>query len=190
MDAAVRAMAGFRSIMDGYGVVACRAVATSAVREAANADIFLDRVRVRTGITIDVIDGSEESRFTYLATRERLRNHPAAEAEHALLLEVGGGSADLTRLERMQPTQSGVYPLGAIRLRQMLASWHGPHEQRIRLLTRAHRQRRLRRRAGASAWRGDGRDRAWQRHPLRRRQARRAGRRLPHGAARFSSCPS
>ena len=36
----------------------------------------------------------------------------------------------------MQPTQSGVYPLGAIRLRQMLASWHGPHEQRIRLLTR------------------------------------------------------
>ena len=136
MDAAVRAFAGFRSIMDGYGVVACRAVATSAVREAANADIFLDRVRVRTGITIDVIDGSEESRFTYLATRERLRNHPVAEAEHALLLEVGGGSADLTRLERMQPTQSGVYPIGAIRLRQMLASWHGPHEQRIRLLTR------------------------------------------------------
>ena len=85
-----------------------RAVATSAVREAENSDTFLDRVRVRTGINVEIIDGSEESRLTYMATRERLINHPVAKAQHAVLVEVGGGSADLTRLERMQPKQSGV----------------------------------------------------------------------------------
>jgi len=135
-EAVIRALEGFRRIMDGYGVQRVRAVATSAVREAENSDTFLDRVRVRTGINVEIIDGSEESRLTYMATRERLINHPVAKAQHAVLVEVGGGSADLTRLERMQPKQSGVYPLGAIRLRQSLASWHGRHEQRIRLLNR------------------------------------------------------
>jgi exopolyphosphatase/guanosine-5'-triphosphate,3'-diphosphate pyrophosphatase len=135
-DAVIRALEGFRRIMEGYGVQRVRAVATSAVREAENSDTFVDRVRVRTGINIEIIDGSEESRLTYLATRERLIDHPVAKAAHAVLVEVGGGSADLTRLERMQPKQSGVYPLGAIRLRQSLASWHGRHEQRIRLLNR------------------------------------------------------
>jgi exopolyphosphatase/guanosine-5'-triphosphate,3'-diphosphate pyrophosphatase len=136
IDAAVRALGGFVRIMDGYRVSRVRAVATSAVREAANADTFLDRVRLRTGLDVEIIDGSEESRLTYLAVRDAIGWHPGFSASNALLVEVGGGSVGITRLEHGQPTQSGVYPLGAIRLRQRLATWHGPHEQRIRLLTR------------------------------------------------------
>jgi len=48
--------------MDEYGAKRYRAIATSAVREAANADTFLDRVQIRTGLQIEIIDGSEESR--------------------------------------------------------------------------------------------------------------------------------
>jgi exopolyphosphatase/guanosine-5'-triphosphate,3'-diphosphate pyrophosphatase len=136
LEAALRALDGFRRMMDAYGVADYRAVATSAVREAGNAEMFLDRVQVRTGIRIDVIDGTEESRLTYLAVRERLKSHPALAGPHALLVEVGGGSADLTFLEDDRPKHSGVYPLGSIRMRQSLAAWHGAHEQRIRLLTR------------------------------------------------------
>jgi exopolyphosphatase / guanosine-5'-triphosphate,3'-diphosphate pyrophosphatase len=136
IDRAVRALSGFLRITDGYRVAEIRAVATSAVREAANADTFLDRVRVRTGLIVDVIDGSEESRLTYLAVQAGLRGHAALDAPSALLVEVGGGSVDLTLLDRGQPMHSGVYPLGAIRLRQRLATWHGPHQQRIRLLKR------------------------------------------------------
>lgn len=136
MEAAVRALRGFRRIMDGYGAIMTRTVATSAVREAVNADIFIDRIRVRTGIDVEIIDGAEEIRLTYLAIRERLRDHPAAHAGHAVLFEVGGGSLVVTRLDHLQPRQSAVYPLGAIRLRQSLASWHGRHEQRVALLGR------------------------------------------------------
>src|SRR5262249_1641498 len=96
IDAAVRALDGFRHIMDGYEVSHIRAVATSAVREAANADTFLDRVRVRTGLDVEIIDGSEESRLTYLAVREGLQNHAVLSVAHAVLVEVGGGSVDLT----------------------------------------------------------------------------------------------
>ena len=134
-DAAVRALSGFRRMMDDYGVTRVRAVATSAVREAANCDTFLDRVRVRTGVEIEVIDGSEESRLTYLAVRDGLAGHAALAAPATLLVEVGGGSVDVTRLENGQPVQAGVFPLGAIRLRQRLGVWFGSHEQRIRLLT-------------------------------------------------------
>ena len=49
MEAALQALDGFKRLMDGYRVQRYRAVATSAVREAANADTFLDRVSVRTG---------------------------------------------------------------------------------------------------------------------------------------------
>ena len=49
IEATLRALEGFRRIMDSYGVVRYRAVATSAVREAVNRDTFLDRVRLRTG---------------------------------------------------------------------------------------------------------------------------------------------
>jgi exopolyphosphatase/guanosine-5'-triphosphate,3'-diphosphate pyrophosphatase len=136
IEATLKALEGFRRIMDTYGVVRYRAVATSAVREASNADAFLDRVRLRTGIDVEVIDGSEENRLTYMAVRNRLKDHPALQDGQALLVEVGGGSADISYLRKGQPTNSGTYPLGSIRMRQALASWQGSHEQGARLLVR------------------------------------------------------
>jgi exopolyphosphatase/guanosine-5'-triphosphate,3'-diphosphate pyrophosphatase len=136
MDAALRALEGFRKIMDGYGVVRYRAVATSAVREAANRDSFLDRVRLRTGLEVEIIDGSEENRLTYLAVREALRGNAVLTSGNTVLVEVGGGSGDISFLRNGEPVQSGTYALGAIRMRQSLAAYHGSHEQGMRLLRR------------------------------------------------------
>jgi exopolyphosphatase/guanosine-5'-triphosphate,3'-diphosphate pyrophosphatase len=136
MEAALRALEGFRKIMDGYGVVHYRAVATSAVREAANRDSFLDRVRLRTGLEVEIIDGSEENRLTYLAVSAALQGHEALASGNALLVEVGGGSGDLSFLRAGEPVQSGTYGLGAIRMRQSLASYHGSYAQGLRLLRR------------------------------------------------------
>ncbi len=136
IEATLRALEGFRRIMDTYGVERYRAVATSAVREAQNADAFLDRIRLRTGLDVEVIDGSEENRLTYIAVRDRLKDHPALVDGASLLVEVGGGSADISFLRNGQPIQSGTYPLGSIRMRQILTNWHGSHEQATRLLVR------------------------------------------------------
>src|SRR6187200_464262 len=96
VDAALEALDGFRHIMNGYGVADIRAVATSAVREARNADMVLDRIHGRTGIRFEIINEAEESRLVYLAVRDALRRHPAFKAARALLIEVGGGSTGLT----------------------------------------------------------------------------------------------
>jgi exopolyphosphatase / guanosine-5'-triphosphate,3'-diphosphate pyrophosphatase len=133
-DAALAALQGFRKVIDGYGVQQVRAVATSAVREARNADAFLDRIRTRTGISFDIINEAEESRLSFLAVQ-----HSAARAftgEWTLLAEVGGGSTSLTLLRRGQPIRSGVYALGAIRLRQQLELWKHSHDLQRVLLKR------------------------------------------------------
>jgi len=136
MQATVRVLKGFRRIMEGYGVVRCRAAATSAVREASNRDSFLDRVRLRTGIEVEVIDGPEENRLTYLAVREVLGEHEMLRRGNTLLVEVGGGSADISFLRAGEPVFSGTYALGSIRMRQALASWRGTHDRRVLLLRR------------------------------------------------------
>ena len=122
--------------MDTYGVERSRAVATSALREAQNRDTVLDRIKLRTGIDLEVIDGPEENRLTYIAVREALRGHLALRSQSTLLVEIGGGSADLSFLRGGQPRHSGTYALGSVRMRQSLASWKGSHEQWVRLLQR------------------------------------------------------
>jgi exopolyphosphatase/guanosine-5'-triphosphate,3'-diphosphate pyrophosphatase len=136
-DATLRAVEGFRAIMDQYGVQQVRAVATSAVREARNGDPFLDRVRGRTGIAFETINEAEESRLVYLAVRHALGAHPALTGAWGLLTEVGGGSTSLMLLQRGLPYRSGVYALGAVRLRQRLDLRRHRHELQITLLKRS-----------------------------------------------------
>ncbi|MDP3939945.1 MAG: hypothetical protein Q8R92_17645, partial [Deltaproteobacteria bacterium] len=136
LEATLKAMEGFRHIMDTYGVARCRAVATNAIREASNSETVLDRIRLRTGIEVEVIDGAEENRLTYMAVRRVMGTHDALQHGNTLIVEVGGGNADISFLRDGEPAVSGNYPLGALRMRQIHASWHGPHEQRVRLLAR------------------------------------------------------
>ena len=133
-DAAVAALEGFRQVIDSYRVREIRAVATSAVREARNRDVFLDRLRRRTGITFEVINEAEESRLAFLAVSGA--RGEAAAGDCTLLAEVGGGSTSLTLLRRGQPVRSGVYALGAIRLRQQLELWKHAHDLQLVLLKR------------------------------------------------------
>lgn len=136
VEATLQAIEGFRAIMDTFGVVRYRAVATSALREASNRDTVLDRIRVRTGIDVEVIDGSEENRLTYLAVRESLKSLPEMARETCLVAEVGGGSADLSTLHGGEPAHSGTYAIGSIRLRQSFAAFQGTPAHFERLILR------------------------------------------------------
>jgi len=134
VDAVLTALDGFRHLMNDYGVRQIRAVATSAVREARNSEMVLDRIRGRTGITFEIINEAEESRLVYLAVRQVLRGQAAFRSARALLVEVGGGSTSAMLLRRGQPNRSGVYALGAVRMRQQLDLRSQNHELQISLL--------------------------------------------------------
>jgi exopolyphosphatase/guanosine-5'-triphosphate,3'-diphosphate pyrophosphatase len=137
IETALAALDNFRHIVESYGVTQVRAVATSAVREARNVDLFLDRIQRRTHFAFDIIDEAEESRLLFLAVKHELRRWPALRGAWTLLTEVGGGSTSLTMLRRGQPNRSGVYALGAVRLRQQLGLRGLPHEVQLSLLRRS-----------------------------------------------------
>ncbi len=128
-DECVTVLRSFREILQQYQIIEenqIRAVATSAVREAANRDAFLDRVYVATGINVDVIDEAETNRITYLAVRGLINSEPSLNKNETLIVEVGGGNTEVLLLKRGQVSYSHTYHLGSLRLREMLEDYRAP----------------------------------------------------------------
>ncbi len=136
MRAACEALRDFKKVMDTYGVARYRAVATSAVRESANSDTFLDRILMSTGLDVEIIDGPEENRLTYSAILESLGDTVDLGKGKSLIVEVSGGSTDVTILDGDKLLQSGTFGLGSIRLRAELSHGVGSHDQQVRLMKR------------------------------------------------------
>ncbi|MDQ3644063.1 MAG: Ppx/GppA family phosphatase [Actinomycetota bacterium] len=85
-----RCLARYRKVADGHRPNRTIAVATSAVRDAANGPQFQEAVRERSGFELRIIPGEEEARLTFLgATAGR-----AAGSESVLVIDIGGGSTE------------------------------------------------------------------------------------------------
>lgn len=124
----------FRQTLAEYGVndvSAVRAVATSAVREAANRDAFLDRVYMATHIPVVCLEDVDLSRLTYLAVTDLLRRTRSPRPWNKLVVEVGGGSTEVLLMQRDQVTFSESYRLGSLRMRETLETYRtAPHRVR------------------------------------------------------------
>lgn len=86
--------------------------ATSAVREATNADEVLARVKAETGVDLPVLSGDDEARLTFLAARRWF----GWSAGKLLLLDIGGGSLEIAYGIDEDPDAAVSLPLGAGRL--------------------------------------------------------------------------
>lgn len=106
--------------------------ATSAVREATNADDVLARVQTETGVELQVLTGAEEARLTFLAARRWF----GWSVGKLLVLDIGGGSLEIAYGIDEEPDAAVSLPLGAGRL---TASWlpgDPPDPEDIRALRR------------------------------------------------------
>ena len=121
MRAAVSILRDFRRALGQYRIERLRAVATSAVREATNADTFLDRIYMATGLDVEVIPTMEESRVTVSSVLEALRGTVDLSRGQALIADVGGGNTLLTVLRQGKIVASQAARLGAVRLLESLA---------------------------------------------------------------------
>lgn len=106
--------------------------ATSAVREASNADQVLTRVRDETGVDLQVLSGEDEARLTFLAARRWF----GWSAGRLLLLDIGGGSLEIAYGIDEQPDAAVSLPLGAGRLTNAWLPGDPPDPQDVRALRR------------------------------------------------------
>ena len=112
MRAALQALTKFRRLAESHEVDEVVAAATSAVREAENGREFLAAIRQRTGIDVRVISGTEEARLIHRAAVY------GVDVSHggALVIDIGGGSVELTLGRGNQVRIAHSLKLGVIRL--------------------------------------------------------------------------
>ncbi len=112
----LRCLGEFRRIALSRGVERIVAVATSAIREAANGSEFIRRARTEAGIVVRTISGLEEARLIHLA----VSRYVDLGVRKTLLIDIGGGSIELTVADSATIHFSTSLKLGFLRLQKHL----------------------------------------------------------------------
>ena len=142
MAVTLKALKRFQRAVQQHGVDQIRVVATAAMRDARNAEAFLTWARAETGWQIEVISGLEEARLIH---RGVVFNEPNSTGR-LLLVDVGGGSCEITLSQHRRIQSTISLPLGAVRLTQEFLPTDPPDEEALgrmqhfitRELRRAH----------------------------------------------------
>jgi exopolyphosphatase / guanosine-5'-triphosphate,3'-diphosphate pyrophosphatase len=130
MSETVRVLRRFHRATQECGTDSVRVVATAALRDARNSRAFLDWVRTRTGWTVEIVSGLEEARLIHLGIVSSGR----LGARNVLLVDLGGGSCELTlsRDGRIRDTVS--LSLGAVRLTSEFLKHDPPRKDELKQL--------------------------------------------------------
>lgn len=112
MHHTVDALKRMKAIVEGYQVDRLEVIATSAVREAANGLDFVDYVRQHLGLVIQVIPPHEEGELSYRSAKA----HFSLADQQVLLVDLGGGSAELVFAAKGIIEEIYSLPVGAVRL--------------------------------------------------------------------------
>src|SRR6266404_1171314 len=133
MERSLAALAKMHTIAKGFEVAELHVVATSAVREAANGRAFCQEVRRRCGLRVDVISAEEEAQ---LALRSALRHFDLA-GRSVAVVDIGGGSVEVTLTAGSVVDEVLTLPLGAVRLTERYGTDGTLSPKRWRKLRRA-----------------------------------------------------
>ncbi len=109
MTASVEAITTLLDLAQGLGVRAIRAIATAAVRTAANGQEFVDLVHRELGLAIEVIDGRREARLA-LTSAAAAFDLP----DPVCIADIGGASLEVVVLRHDRPDLTVSLPLGAV----------------------------------------------------------------------------
>lgn len=116
MDDVEKAIVGIQQAAKSYGVTSLRAVATSALREATNSDVLVERLRNRLGVNLDVIDNAEEARIYSEALALLLRREQRSLPGRVLMIDIGSGSTCVALIEDGKLIFSVDEHFGTVRL--------------------------------------------------------------------------
>lgn len=123
----------FAQVIQKFEVDDVVGVATSAVREAENGTAFLREVRRQTGLRINRISGQEEARLVAVAVSAL----PPFNRGRWLVIDIGGGSTELARLDNGTPRQVDSLKVGCVRLAEGVTLEARPGKKGLRRLRSA-----------------------------------------------------
>jgi exopolyphosphatase/guanosine-5'-triphosphate,3'-diphosphate pyrophosphatase len=107
-------------------------VATSAIRDATNGQDFLERAEAESGLKIEILGAGQEAYYGYIAAVN------TSTLTDGAVLDLGGGSLQLTRVEGRQNTEMASFTLGAVRTTEQFLSDPGPAKRKALQHLRDH----------------------------------------------------
>ena len=128
----IQSLERMAAVYNRLEIVGVRAVATSAVRDASNQNDFLARTSAALGTNVEIISGPEEARLIHLGVEARWPRPK----ERTLIVDVGGGSAELIISQGGQLIDAVSKPLGAVRLTEVFLKSDSPRPEEIHRLDR------------------------------------------------------
>lgn len=127
VERVIHCLKDWRATIESYHVHAHVAVATSAVRDAANKQEFLNRVRSEAGFEVEILSGDEEARRTMLGIHSGL----PGDIKDVLALDIGGGSTEfILALQGQSPVVRSI-DIGVVRLSERLLHHDPPTRHEI-----------------------------------------------------------
>lgn len=123
----IKALKRFHKAVQSHVVDKVRVVATSATRDALNAEAFRTWVQSATGWPLEIISGLEEGRLIHLG----VMTHEEDAQGRCLLIDLGGGSCEITLSNKGRIQEMMSLPLGAVRLQQEFLRADPPSKQDI-----------------------------------------------------------
>jgi exopolyphosphatase/guanosine-5'-triphosphate,3'-diphosphate pyrophosphatase len=131
MERTVDALVHYRRVLDGYGVETPDCFGTAALREAANRDEFVEMAWQRAGIRVKVISEYEEAYYTYLSVKD----DPLIRGEELLIVDIGGGSTEITTGTRHEFQGYVSLPIGTVKLTERFIRHDPPLAEELAELT-------------------------------------------------------
>jgi len=135
IEAGASTVEHFVKLAEASGANVVRAVATCAVRESSNAADFVEAIRKRTGVKVEVISGEEEARLITLA----LRSEFPARQDPLFLVDIGGGSTELVISDGSRVLMTESLPIGVVRLADRFARSDPPSDKDRKAMKKAIR---------------------------------------------------
>ncbi|RHW39819.1 Ppx/GppA family phosphatase [Lysinibacillus yapensis] len=106
----------FKEIIDDYEVEDIKATATAAIRQAKNNKAIIERMKIETGIGIELLTEEKEAYFGFMAVAHSM-NTPSA-----VTIDIGGGSTEITLFEEKTLKKATSFPFGTVSLKEKFVS--------------------------------------------------------------------
>ncbi len=121
IDRTINALEEIRTLIDKYDVTRIRLISTSVLRTAKNNNDFLKLVKQKTGFDIEIIHGDEEARLIHTGAVNGIDTG----GKKALVVDIGGGSTELSIGDRKHIEIAVAIETGAVRLKEQFIK-HDP----------------------------------------------------------------
>lgn len=134
IERAIDTLKMYAAFCHSAGIRDIRVCATAAVRMAQNQAEFIERVQTETGLVVQVLSDYEEASYGYLAVIN------STTLENGYIMDLGGASLEITRVENRRMQESRSLKMGAVNMTEAYLGQPPTSQESVKLLYKAVRK--------------------------------------------------